>query len=149
MERGCSNPARTTTATTAKPIASGSRSLLRKLQASPSQISCASSTGPRDHGRSVFIPQAQRISTAPYARKNRLVVSPIASRSLSRLAASVMPNRKVKMPSMSVSPAAAARGAGVPWREYGDLVVGSGSGPPSRGLGWASLTGESLFRQGL
>ena len=80
----------------------------------------------------LFIPHAHTSSTAPYARKNAAVVSPIAIRSLSMLIASPTPKMKVSRPSTNVSPAATARGAGVPWGEYGERVVGSGSDPSGR-----------------
>ena len=41
---------------------------------------------------------------------------------------------------MKVIPAATASGAGVPYREYGERVVGSGSGARPDGSGGASFT---------
>ena len=44
------------------------------------------------------------------------------------LTSSVTPNSTVSRPWMNAIPAATASGAGAPYREYGDRVVGSGSG---------------------
>src|SRR5436190_19953278 len=78
--------------------------------------------------------------------KNTDVVRPITSRSLSRLTTSLMPKSKVSRPSIRVIPAAAASGACVPYREYGDRVVGSGSGPSPGPIG-RLLTGRAYSVQ--
>ena len=46
---------------------------------------------------------------------------------------------------MNVMPAATASGAGAPYREYGERVVGSGSGACPDGSGRGSVTRPTLF----
>ena len=97
----------------------------RRSAATPSS---AKSTGPRDHGRHRYIPQAHTTRPTPYATKKRAVVTPITTRSPATENISAIPSRVVTSPWTAVSAAAAASGAGVPYREYGAAGVGRSSG---------------------
>ena len=61
------------------------------------------------------------------------------------LTSSVTPKSTISRPSMNVMPAATASGAGAPYGEYGERVVGSGSGACPEGSGRESVTVPTLF----
>ncbi len=127
-------PPRTMTASTASAAAAPVVPWPRKLQATPSWISCASTTGARAHDSPSDSRQAHQARPAPYPRKNRVVVTPMVTRAPVRENSSATPNRASSSASTPASAAAIRNGPGTA------LGLPAGSGR-SWGPGAGSLTG--------
>ena len=137
MLAGCSSPTRTTTATTASTTATQVVSPPRKLQASPRNITWATTIGLRGQARPRTTSQPQAIRNPASRTKKAAVVAPIAARADSMWAASRTPYPSSSRPSTTTSPAATTSGAGgaEPWSSRIPTAYGAVGAPVGGGTG--------------
>ncbi len=126
-EAGWKIPATTSTATTARTTAATVPSPPRKLQATPSWISCASTTGARAHDSRRSSARQQNASPPAYTTKKTEVVTPIVARAPLSAVSSSTPRTTRRTASRPTSETATSSGTGArPAR--GGCAAGTGDG---------------------